>query len=104
MSTYKKLKVFNKTYFFQKKFPIEKATPVIAERGDIVIFPYFLVHGSTLNTSKDRNRRMFLVQYMNADDRQLPAKDMRVRPGYGWVLRGENKYKDENFANAYSPV
>lgn len=88
----------------QKKYPIEKASPVLAEKGDIVIFSYLLVHESTLNTSKDRNRRMFLVQYLNADDKQLtaPGVDLRVQPGFGWLFRGVNKNKDESVAKRFS--
>ncbi|KAH9630548.1 hypothetical protein HF086_018464 [Spodoptera exigua] len=75
----------------QKKFPIEKATPVIADRGDVVIFSYFLVHGSTPNLS-DKPRRMFLAQFASADDR--PIGEQRPQPGYGWLLRGANFAKD----------
>lgn len=75
----------------QKKWPYEKATPVIAERGDVVIFSYLLVHGSTPNLS-DRPRRMFLAQFAAADDK--PIGDQRQQPGYGWVLRGANLDKD----------
>ncbi|XP_075976586.1 phytanoyl-CoA dioxygenase, peroxisomal-like [Anticarsia gemmatalis] len=78
-------------YVDQKKFPLEKATPVIAERGDIVIFSYLLVHGSSLNNS-DRPRRMFLAQFASADDK--PKGNQRQQPGYGLMVRGANLEKD----------
>lgn len=45
----------------QSKFPLEKATPISAKRGEVVVFSYLLIHGSYLNLS-DRVRRMYLVQ------------------------------------------
>ena len=37
-------------YVDQEKFPIDQAEPVIARKGDVVIFSYLLVHGSFENT------------------------------------------------------
>ena len=50
----------------QARFPLSGATPVVTERGDVVLFSYLLVHGSYLNTSDDRVRRMFLIQGPNS--------------------------------------
>ncbi|XP_075976791.1 putative alpha-ketoglutarate-dependent hypophosphite dioxygenase [Anticarsia gemmatalis] len=85
-------------YVDQKRFPLEKATPVIADRGDIVIFSYLLVHGSSVNNS-DRPRRMFLAQFHAADDK--PIGDQRQQPGYGWMLRGANFEKDAAISKQY---
>lgn len=48
-------------YVSQKEFPLDSATPLIAKKGQVVIFSYLLVHGSYRNTS-DRMRRMLLFQ------------------------------------------
>ena len=37
-------------YVNQEEFCIEKALPIEAKKGDVVIFSYLLVHGSFLNT------------------------------------------------------
>ncbi|XP_045777079.1 phytanoyl-CoA dioxygenase, peroxisomal-like [Maniola jurtina] len=83
-------------YVDQKKFPIEGATPVIAEAGDVVIFSYLLVHGSSANSSA-RPRRMFLAQLADAHDR--PKGGERSQPGRGWMLRGVNLHRDATVAN-----
>ncbi|KAE8742042.1 hypothetical protein FOCC_FOCC012417 [Frankliniella occidentalis] len=73
------------------KYPIEGATPIIAKRGEVVIFSYLLLHGSYVNNS-DRTRRMFLAQIMAADDEQLEKK--HVSPAQGLMLRGYNPRRD----------
>ncbi|XP_026748432.2 phytanoyl-CoA dioxygenase, peroxisomal-like [Galleria mellonella] len=85
-------------YVDQSKFPLEKATPVIAERGDIVIFSYLLIHGSSLNTST-RTRRMLLVQVASADD--APVGLQPSRPGQGWLLRGINVHRDASISKRF---
>ncbi|CAH2046117.1 unnamed protein product, partial [Iphiclides podalirius] len=85
-------------YVDQNKFPIEKATPVIAKRGDVVIFSYLLVHGSTPNFSK-RPRRMLLIQYADAHDE--PAGGERSQPCRGLLLRGVNLNRDATQANRH---
>nr|CAD7259573.1 unnamed protein product [Timema shepardi] len=72
-----------------EKFPLSKATPISAKRGEVVIFSYLLIHGSYANSSTDRVRRMFLIQLMSADDE--PIEDTHRSPGQGTVLRGRNK-------------
>jgi phytanoyl-CoA hydroxylase len=51
------------THFYvdQDQFPLRKAVPVEAKRGQVVIFSYLLVHGSYPNIS-ERSRRMLLFQ------------------------------------------
>lgn len=49
-------------YVSQTKFPLDAATPLIAKKGQVVIFPYLLVHESYQNTSERRIRRMLLFQ------------------------------------------
>lgn len=74
-------------YVDPKKYPLDKATPITCERGDIVVFSYLLLHGSYVNLS-ERSRRMFLIQLMSAEDE--PISDVHKSPGQGWVLRGSN--------------
>ncbi|CAG9565130.1 unnamed protein product [Danaus chrysippus] len=83
-------------YVDQSKYPIEKAIPVVAEAGDVVIFSYLLIHGSTPNTS-DCPRRMFLAQYYDAHD--YPVGGEPGQPGRGWLLRGVNQHRDATVAN-----
>lgn len=81
------IKVSDFRYVDQAKFPLSGATPIIAEKGDVVIFSYLLVHGSPPNTST-RTRRMLLMQAGAADD--TPINELPQQPGYGWLLRGVN--------------
>ncbi|KAJ2942129.1 hypothetical protein O0L34_g11043 [Tuta absoluta] len=85
-------------YVDQKKFPLEKATPVIAERGDMVIFSYLLVHGSSPNCST-RPRRMLLVQMASADDK--PIGKQTLRPSQGLLLRGVNLNRDASISKRF---
>nr|XP_021184926.2 probable alpha-ketoglutarate-dependent hypophosphite dioxygenase [Helicoverpa armigera] len=85
-------------YVDQSKFPLEKATPVIADRGDVVVFSYLLVHGSPPNTST-RPRRMLLLQAASADDEPLGPQPLR--PGQGWLLRGVNVNRDASISKRF---
>jgi len=81
------------THFYvdQEKFPLEKAVPVAAKKGQVVVFSYLLVHGSYPNMS-DKSRRMLLFQMMAAEDE--PLKEMHISPCHGMVLRGRNTKRD----------
>ncbi|KAI8434089.1 hypothetical protein MSG28_012234 [Choristoneura fumiferana] len=85
-------------YMNPADYPVEKATPVYAERGDVVIFSYLTLHGSYRNLS-DRPRRMFLIQLMAADDE--PLADVHKSLGQGWVLRGKNDKKKATMAERF---
>ncbi|CAG9789164.1 unnamed protein product [Diatraea saccharalis] len=85
-------------YVNQKLFPIEKATPIVAKKGDVVIFSYLLVHGSSANTSQ-RPRRMLLMQLASADDEPIGLQLMR--PGQGWMLRGININRDASISKRF---
>ncbi|XP_037051169.1 phytanoyl-CoA dioxygenase, peroxisomal-like [Bradysia coprophila] len=83
-------------YVSQTKFPLEAATPIIAKKGQVVIFSYLLVHGSYQNTS-NRFRRMLLLQMMSAEDE--PLENVHVSPCQGMVLRGiKVKRNADNFS------
>ena len=66
----------------------------MANKGDVVIFSYLLVHGSYVNHS-DQMRRMFLIQLAGADDEPYEPNKHRSPCG-GMVLRGTNISKSAN--------
>ncbi|CAF4797067.1 unnamed protein product [Pieris macdunnoughi] len=82
-------------YVDQKKYPIEKAIPVVVEAGDVIAFSYLMLHGSTPNLSK-RPRRMLLAQLYDPHDKPIGGE--RSQPGKGWVLRGVNLNRDATVA------
>ncbi|KAI5646338.1 phytanoyl-CoA dioxygenase (PhyH) domain-containing protein [Phthorimaea operculella] len=81
-----------------KKYPLEGATPIVCDAGDIVVFSYLLLHGSYMNLS-DRPRRMFLIQLMSADDE--PVEDTHKSPGQGWVLWGRNDHRKAHMSERF---
>ncbi len=68
------------------QYPIEKATIVEAERGDVIFFHYFTLHGSMPNRS-DAVRKTVLCQLYSGQDR---VEDGNHHPNEGVVLRGWN--------------
>ena len=72
-----------------RKYPLEKATPLSAKRGDVLFFHYFTLHGSMPNTS-DQTRKTVLVQMHAGDDRVIEHKiDQSHDP---LALRGWNHH------------
>ncbi len=71
---------------FLKDYPLEKATIVEAEPGDIVFFHYFTLHGSMPNISK-KTRKTVLIQLYAGDDHTEPGID---HPDEKLVLSGWN--------------
>lgn len=67
-------------------YPIEKATVVEAQAGDVLFFHYCLIHGSMPNTSANV-RKTVLVQ-MHAGDDEI--EDGNGHPNERLVLRGWN--------------
>lgn len=76
-------------YVDPEKFPLDKATPVVAKKGQVLVFPYFLVHGSYPNTSSI-SRRILLFQLRDAGDDAVSA--IHLSPGQGLMIRGTNSY------------
>ncbi|CAK1553344.1 unnamed protein product [Leptosia nina] len=74
---------------------VDQAKPVIVKAGDVVIFSYLMLHGSTPNLSS-RPRRMFLAQMYDPHDK--PKGGEKVQPGKGWLLRGFNLNRDATIA------
>lgn len=90
----------NEKYMYAdpNKFPISNATPVIANKGEIIVFSYLLLHGSYVNTST-RPRRMFLAQLRAADDE--PTKETHHSHCQNLVLRGRNVNYEANMATRF---
>lgn len=70
---------------FLSDYPIEKATPIEAEPGDVVFFHYLTIHGSMPNRS-NRVRKTVLAQLHSGQDRMEPAG----HPYDGLCLAGWN--------------
>jgi phytanoyl-CoA hydroxylase len=77
-----------------KKYPIEGATVLEAERGDVVFFSYFTLHGSMPNRSS-KSRKTVLVQMYSGSDRM---EDGVSHPDERLTLRGWNHYMTRNRA------
>ncbi len=75
-------------YLDPAQWPINKATPLPAQRGDVLFFNYLLVHGSDINRSQ-RVRKTALFQVRDAADR--PCFTHRDNShALGLILRGIN--------------
>ncbi len=75
-------------YLDPREWPIAKATPLPARRGDVLFFSYLLVHGSDINRSP-RTRKTVLVQVRDPADR--PRYTHRDNShALGLMLRGIN--------------
>lgn len=70
------------------QYPIEDATIVEAEAGDVIFFHYFTLHGSMPNRS-DRVRKTVLCQLYAGTDR---IEDGNTHPNERTVLRGWNHH------------
>lgn len=76
-------------------FPIENATALEAEPGDVAFFHYCTIHGSLPNHS-DRVRKTVLVQLHSGDDSVEPGC---THPAENLVLSGWNAHMTRDFAN-----
>ncbi|CAL8125180.1 unnamed protein product [Orchesella dallaii] len=85
-------------YVDQETFALSKAKPVIAKKGQVLIFSYLLVHGSFPNVSS-RNRRMLLIQLLSAED--TPMRQIHMSPCHGMVLRGKNVRRNADLAKRH---
>ena len=66
-------------------YPLEAATPVPMKAGDLLIFSYLTIHGSTPNTS-ERWRRMLLFEFRSPLDCRKNEPEGGV--GRGIIARG----------------
>jgi len=77
------------------KYPLEEATPVEVEAGDVVFFHYFTIHGSMPNQSMD-TRKTVLVQLLAGDDKVV---DGNQHPNERLVLAGWNHHATRGTVN-----
>ena len=77
-----------------KDHPIEGATPLEAEPGDVVFFHYFTLHGSMPNRSS-KVRKTVLAQLYAGNDR---VEDGNHHPDEKLVLSGWNHHATRNRA------
>jgi ectoine hydroxylase-related dioxygenase (phytanoyl-CoA dioxygenase family) len=78
-----------------KDYPIENATVVEAEPGDVVFFHYFTLHGSMPNRS-DKVRKTVLVQMHSGDDK---IEEGNAHPNARLVLSGWNHHAKRSLGN-----
>jgi phytanoyl-CoA hydroxylase len=78
------------------QYPLDGATPLEAEPGDVVFFHYFTLHGSRPNRS-DRVRKTVLVQMYAGADR---VEEGVAHPDERLVLRGWNHRASRSSAGA----
>ena len=79
--------------FMEKNYPLERATIIEAEAGDVLFFHYFTIHGSMPNRSTDV-RKNVLVQLHSGQDRVEPTNghvDSRL------VLRGWSHVASQSY-------
>lgn len=81
---------------FLQNYPIEKAKPLEAEPGDVVLFHYFTLHGSLPNRS-DETRKTVLVQLHAGDDR---VEEGNEHPNERLVLSGWSHHASRGSAGA----
>lgn len=78
-----------------QRYPIQDATPLEAEPGDVVFFHYLTIHGSMPNRS-DHVRKTVLVQMHAGDDDVEPGN---MHPNERLALRGWNHHATRSIAN-----
>lgn len=69
-----------------EKYPIENATIVEAEAGDVVFFSYFTMHGSMPNRSQNPRKTVLIQMYAGDDHAESPDH----HPDEHLVLSGWN--------------
>jgi phytanoyl-CoA hydroxylase len=79
-----------------EKYPLEGATILEAEPGDVVYFHYFTLHGSRPNTSQ-QTRKTVLVQLYAGDDR---VEEGNMHTDERLVLQGWNHHATRRVAGA----
>lgn len=78
-----------------QRYPIQDATPLEAEPGDVVFFHYLTIHGSMPNRS-DHVRKTVLVQMHAGDDDVEPGNQ---HPNERLTLRGWNHHATRSSVN-----
>ena len=78
------------------QYPLDKATPVGANRGDVLFFSCFTLHGSSPNES-DQYRKTVLVQLHSGSDYVILRKE-KNHVNESLVLRGWNHHMSRDRA------
>jgi len=70
----------------ESEVDVGRAVPLDARVGDLLVFSSQLVHQTVGNTTRDRHRRAWVIQYCRGDQRNLETGEPCLeRP---WVVRG----------------
>jgi ectoine hydroxylase-related dioxygenase (phytanoyl-CoA dioxygenase family) len=72
------------------QYRLDQTVPVPAEKGDVVVFNIFTIHGSYVNTT-DRNRRLVRVGYKNPDNIQTEGQS---KGRSGWMVWGQRDRRE----------
>jgi phytanoyl-CoA hydroxylase len=78
-----------------RNYPLEKATVVEAQPGDVVFFNYLTLHGSMPNRSQ-KIRKTVLTQLHRGDDR---VEEGNTHPNSRLVLSGWNSFAKRTLGN-----
>jgi len=70
----------------EETIPVERAIPLDAKAGDVLLFSSLLVHQTAGNHTRDRQRRAWVVQYCPGDMRNEDTGE--VYDNRAWVVRG----------------
>ena len=70
---------------FHERFPLEQATVIEAEAGDVIFFHYCTVHGSMSNESPEPRKAVHVRMFSGRD-----CKENAEQPFENLVLRGWN--------------
>ena len=81
-----------------ERYPIEKATVLEAEPGDVLFFSYFTLHGSMPNRS-NKTRKSVLVQMLAGDD-QIEGENRHTNVKL--ALRGWNHFATRSSVGSIS--
>jgi ectoine hydroxylase-related dioxygenase (phytanoyl-CoA dioxygenase family) len=77
-------------------YPLEKATPINARRGDVLFFSYFTLHGSLPNRSANTRKTVLVQMYSGGDQIQENTQVNHVNEQL--VLSGWNHHMNRSLA------
>jgi len=80
---------------FLDKYPMDDATPLEAEPGDVAFFHYFTLHGSKPNISQQTRKTVLAQMHAGQDS----IEDGNEHPNARLVLRGWNHHAGRAAAN-----
>lgn len=83
------------TELLLQNYPIEQATPIEAEPGDVLFFHYCLIHGSLPNRSPDVRKTVLIQMHSGDDDVEAGC----THPNERLCLRGWNSAMTRETAN-----